>query len=209
MARRKTYPTAAFGSEVGYDFVPPPAANDPPAKLVTILGHSYVRNLFAGRTYDEPPFKFHKLAESGATVESLRDSASWEQLARFRPVLTILIIGGNDISESTSPRDLANAIQSLAQQVEELTHGSVIILTIENRLRPRRISGEKFKTIKNATNRWLRRVLPFTKTRCYPCGVMDEHLGADGVHLTPAGNIALLDNIVQLTKNWRLSQHRQ
>lgn len=153
MAQRKSFPTATYGSEVGYDFIPPPAANNSPAKLVLILGHSYVAILFASLMYEVLPFQFHKLALRGTTVESIRDSASWERLEIFWPALTILIIGSDNISSLTSPGDLANTIQNLVQQVEQLTRGSAIILIFENRLRLWRISSERFKAIKNSTNR--------------------------------------------------------
>ena len=116
------------------------------------------------------------------------------------------MLGGNDITSETSLSDLAQAIEALALQVEELTGGAVIILTVENRLQARNLSVERYKAIKNSTNRWLRKVLPNTKARCHPCGVMDGHLGPDGVHLNEAGNAALLETIIKLAEGWNNSQ---
>lgn len=55
-------------------------------------------------------------------------------LLQPQPALTILLIGGNDITSETFLQEVAQAIETLAQQVEDATSSLVIILTIKNRL---------------------------------------------------------------------------
>lgn len=124
MAQRKNFLTAAYGSSLDYGFTLPQADNNPAAKLVVILGHSYVANLCFGSIFVCPPFKFHKLAARGATVESIQSSSTWERLYQLWPAPAILLIGSNNITSQTSPWELAQAIEALMQQIEHLTHGS-------------------------------------------------------------------------------------
>ena len=199
IAERSKFPTGAFGGGVGTNFQPP-HADTTTAQLqpVAILGHSYAAHLFREDTFQREPFIFYKLAQRGATLESIQRSAAWERLRLLRPRLTFIILGGNDIQPQAAPRDIAQGIESIARRVEDITSRPVVILTVENRLRPRGIEPAQYKTIKNGVNRWLRSVLHFTKPRCRPCLVMDHHLHDDGVHLNDEGNDAFLENIYKI-----------
>lgn len=143
MTQRKSFPTAAYGRGVGYNFTLPPADNDPPAKLVVILGHSYMVNLFSGPIDVHPPFELHKLGARGATIESISSSTAWERVNQFRPALAVLVIGSNNIMSQTTLQELAQATAALMKQVEHLTHVPVIILTIKNRLQPQAMYGKQ------------------------------------------------------------------
>lgn len=202
----RTFSTEAEGSGVGYDVKPPPAANTELYKSVAVFGHSYAHHLFPTPHYSHRPFIFHKFAVCGGRVASIRQTQTWERLLTHNPGLTILLIGGNDISGDTEPRELAKAIETLALEIEEATGGNTFILSLENRLKPRGLTSVRYKSIKNGVNRWLRKILPAAKPRFRPVGVMDEHLGPDGVHLNEAGNQALLNRMIELAEEWNRSQ---
>ena len=204
---RRNFPTYAFGGGVGLDYEPPAAASTPPPISVALLGHSYVRNLFRGPYLVKEPYVFHNLGVRGATLDNIEGSEAWERLQILFPSLTIILIGGNDINPTTQPRELATRIQALAQRVEEVTGSRVLICTIEVRLRPRGVSHQQFNAVKNATNRWLRRVLPYTKARCHPCGVKADHIGLDGIHLNEVGLARMMDTMFAMTRDC-LSQNQ-
>ena len=66
----------------------------------------------------------------GATIPRLRKSKLWDELLEFKPDLTFLIIGENDIRQGTSARALGIAIKSLCKEVEVNMGGFLVIVSI-------------------------------------------------------------------------------
>lgn len=203
----RTFSTGAEGSGVGYDFKPPPAANTEPYKSVAVFGHSYAHHLF--------PTVHHTTAIAPSFSINLQFAvAEWRVSARLNLGSGFSLISQGSpfslleetISGDTEPRELAKAIETLALEKEEATGGNTFILSLENRLKPRGLTSVRYKSIKNGVNRWLRKILPAAKPRFRPVGVMDEHLGPDGVHLNEAGNQALLNRMIELAEEWNRSQ---
>ena len=168
-------------------------------KKVTTFCHLYVNRLFIERPVSHPGVFFRKFSLPGATVNNIRSAAIFQELTTYQPDLTFLVIGGNDIQTDTVPRDLANHIQDLCKEIEEVTGGHCIIIGIEKRSQPRNISEADYRRVKNAVNRWLHRQLPYTKTRFEPMAMVSEDLAWDGVHMTREGNERLFGRLVNLT----------
>ena len=72
-------------------------------KKVVVLGHSFDRDL---------PWV-------AGTI--------WEQFLSYRPDLTFLLIGGNDITTQSLPAEITRSIIALAKRIKELTGGEVRI----------------------------------------------------------------------------------
>ena len=194
------------GGGVGSDFVPSPSNNVHPIKKVAIFGHSYVRYFYIDRQVYHPEFTLCKFAVPGGKVGTIRNTEVWNSLIQYKPDLTIILLGGNDIASNTVPRDLAHSLEGLVLDIEALTGGGTILLGIEHRTIPRGVSADTYRKIRNSVNRWLRAVLPVTKPRFRPIGVRQTELDFDGVHLNPTASEDLFQRIVFLARDYFVEQ---
>ena len=167
-----------------------------PVRNIAVLGHSFVAYL---PEYHQPPIHVTLLAKPGATVDSLKESSAWEELVDLRPELTFLIIGGNDIHHGIVPKDLAYAINDLAESVEQVTGGACMVVGIEKRPNPRGLSGKEFNTIRNGVNRWLKRDIPFTRARYMSMDTVQGDFRSDGIHLTQEASRRLLLKFIDVS----------
>ena len=176
-------------SGVGLDFVPSSATPLADTRIA-FFGHSYVRYLRAadtGRQYYQgadgiKSYEIQYFSVSGAKVGSLRNSAEWYNLGLYRPHVTFLFIGGNDIRYDIVPKELAREITDLALEIEQITNGSCKIVNIEKRLKTRGISADDFNKVANAVNKNLRQKIPEAKPRFFATPIIVKDLGGDGVH---------------------------
>ena len=95
-------------------------------KKVAVLGHSFVRDLPlpTGNLLDNNSntrVLNRKVFVPGATVASMQISRVWDRFLNFKPDLTFLLIGGNDITPQSLPADIARSIISLGKKVKEET----------------------------------------------------------------------------------------
>ena len=107
-------------------------------KKVAVLGHSFVRDLglSAGIPLSYDPNKIalcRKFFVPGATVSSIQTGTVWERFLAYQPDLTFLIIGGNDITVTSQPTNIARAIIALGKKIKDLTGGEVRFISIERR----------------------------------------------------------------------------
>ena len=183
-----------YGGGVGEDFVPDQAKG---LKKIGLFGHSYTSRFAVDKPLLFPGHYLKVFDVPGGKVSSIRNTNKWQALLSYSPDLTILMIGGNDINANTSPKELALEIEQLAQEIETETQGHCIIFGIESRVRPRGISADTFNKIKNGVNRWLKRLLPFTRSRYHSMCMKKEDL-VDGVHLTYAAQGNLYKRMVRI-----------
>lgn len=185
---------------VGLDFEPTKAGNVRPLRSVAVFGHSYVSRLNESRPAVVNDRLIKLFWHRGATVQSLGCSHVFDQLVHYQPELTILIIGGNDITAQTQPKELAISIENLAKAVEEKAGGHCLIVGIEKRSNPRGLTADQFIKIRNGVNRNLRQKLAFARDRYYPMEMSAEQLSYDGVHLNQVGTEQLFQLVVRLTQ---------
>lgn len=177
-------------------------------RRVAILGHSYVSNLEFRSPLTTVCFEIRKFGSPGAKITDITERKAWQDMLIYRPELTLLVLGGNDINQDTTPSELGRKIKDLALEVEWLTGGVCLILNIEPRLQPRDISVRCYTSMRHAVNRCLGR-LPDSKYRLRGMAIRNEDLARDGVHLNPAGNERLLRRIIEIIeKFWRTQQQQ-
>ena len=171
-----------------------------PVRRIAIAGHSYVGRLNLSRTLYQPGnLQVRRFAKPGGTITSFRTSGAWDALVRWRPDLTFLVLGGNDIVDGVCVWTLVGRLADLVLELEEETGGRCHIVGIECRDNPRGISAEDFKRVKNAVNRGLKRVHRirgrYTNMQFY-----HEYLSWDGVHLDNRGTEQLLRHLLAETR---------
>ena len=170
-----------------------------------ILGHSFVRDLplSAGGPLNGDINKVvlrRKFFVPGATVASIQSGRVWERFLNYKPDLTFLLIGGNDITTHSLQTNIARSIILLAKRVVELTGGEVKIITVERRPVPRRVSPISYNRQRTSINRFLKHRDPFTVRRLVFSEATD-HDSHDGVHLRDRASHDLV-NIVE----WHIEQ---
>ena len=202
MLNRKYGEASKNWGGVGEGFKPSVAGNTHPLGKVAVFGHSYVARLNEScpKVVDGRLLKLFWLG--GATTFIIQFSHAFDRLVQYQPELTILLIGGNDIKPETQPRQLAAAIEQLAQRIEERTGGHCLILGIEKRSNPRGMSAEQFHKVRNAVNRNLRQKLVFARDRYHPMEMSTEQLTYDGVHLNQVGTEHLFEVILQMVQDY-------
>lgn len=191
---RESFPTGAEGGGVGENFVPSDSVNPRPIKKAAILGHSYVSRFFIDRPVYHPWFRLLKFSAPGAKVGDIRERPVWQEFLLYKPELTFLVLGGNDLCEETQPLSLAREIVDLSREIEESTGGRCVIVGIESRTSPRGLTPARYNKIKNSVNRGIRR-LPFGSTRYVPMEMSKDELW-DGVHLNPTASQDLFHRLV-------------
>ena len=170
-------------------------------KKIAVLGHSYVRDLplpagstIPGNVNDIVLRK--RFYKPGATVDNLQEGRVWEKFLEYKPDLTILIIGGNDITADSSPPNIARRIIDLAKRIKELTEGEVRIVSIERRPTPRGLSARRYNRQRNSINRFLKHRDNFTAGRLIFSEATDGD-SQDGVHLKESAS----HNLVKLIED--------
>ena len=191
---------ARCGGGVGENFEPSVATNTRPIKKIALAGHSYVTRLQITEPVYQPWFTVRKFAAPGATVASFPNSRAWADLGRYRPDFTFLILGGNDIRRDTKVRDLVTALADLTLRVEDHTGGRCHVVGLEARSVPRDISPDRYRRIKNAVNRDLKRVPHILQRYC--CMNMDPAHSNDGVHLDAYGSQQLMDHLLTRVREY-------
>ena len=174
-------------------------------KKVAVLGHSYVRDLnLPARSnlgFTDKVAFYRKFYVPGATVASIQTGAVWERFITYKPELTFLLIGGNDITPQSSPSDIARAIIALAKRIKEEIGGEIRILTVERRPVPQGVSSIRYSHQRNFINRFLKHRDAFTKERLVFSKAKDQD-SQDGVHLRLRALDDLAHNIVQHTEGY-------
>ena len=187
---------------MGVDFKPP-VEGPRNIRKVAVLGHSYVRDLrLPARTVIEESnlaIHYRNFFTPGATVTSIQTSSVWERLIAYKPELTFLLIGGNDITPESSPRNIARSIIAVAKRIKDETGGEICILTIERRPNPCGVSFFRYNQQRNSINRFLKHRDPFTKNRLIFSEARDGD-SQDGVHL----RLRALDDLA-----YRIEQHSE
>ena len=97
---------------------------------VAVLGHSMVRDLplSTGRPRNlerEDIILTRKFFVPGATVASIQEGEVWRRFVAFKPDLTFIWIGGNDIRIGCSPLEIGVSISRLGKRVERETGGKI------------------------------------------------------------------------------------
>ena len=186
------------GGGVGENFTPTKAENHTPIRKVAITGHSYVTRLNITAPLYDPCFQIRKFPAPGATVTSFPQSQAWSDLVEYRPDYTCLILGGNDIRGDTVVRDLVEALADLVLKIESQTGGWCFIVGIEARDKPRDVSPDQYRRVKNAVNKVLKRI-PRIRGRYVPMN-MDPINSSDGVHLNPHGSELLFNHLLHVVR---------
>ena len=195
MSKKVVGTGAVYGGGVGEDFIPEQAQG---LKKIAIFGHSYTSRFRVDKPLLFPGHYLQLFDVPGGKVSTIKSTGKWQALLSYAPELTILMLGGNDITENTTPKDLALEIEQLVKEIEEATRGHCLIIGIESRVRPRGLSAETFNKIKNGVNRWLKRLLPYTRSRYHSMCMHKEEL-VDGVHLTLAAQDNLFKRVIQIS----------
>ena len=176
---------ASWG-QVGTDFLPP--EGEVIEKKIAVLGHSYVRDLpmpsrhVLGHYTENRIALCRKFFVPGATVDSIQTGNVWQRFTDFKPDLTFMIIGGNDITYASQPAVIARKIIQLAKRVKEETGGEVRIVTIEKRSSPRGLTVIRYNRQRTSINRYLKTRDPFTLNRLiFSEATLSDFF--DGVHL--------------------------
>lgn len=175
-------------------------------KKVVLFGHSYVKYLPTDPrpvTLPDNPkeaFTVKPVYVSGGRVATVRQTEEFQFVLDYKPDVTYLIFGGNDIDKQTHPKTLAQHREQLAQEIESRTGGIVRIVGIESRTNPWYVTPEEFNKIKNSINRFLKKVFPWSKVRYSSMNMSKEELTCDGVHLNREGCQALVKRLVEDAK---------
>ena len=136
-------------------------------KKVTVLEHSYARDLplSAGGPLNGDNSKIvlrQKFFVPGTTVASIQCGRVWERFLDYKPDLTFLLIGGNDIHAQSLPANTACSIITLGKIVKEQTRGEVKIITVERRPVPSIISSFRYNKQRTSINGFLKHRYTFT-----------------------------------------------
>ena len=107
---------------------------------------------------------------------------NWGRYLAYKPNLTILVIGGNDIKPASKPVEIARAIIQLGKRIELETGGKVKILTIERRPVPVGVSAISYNRQRTSINRYLKHRDEFTWGKLIFSEAQDGD-SQDGVHL--------------------------
>ena len=176
-------------------------------KKVAVLGHSFVRDLSlsAGIPLSYDPNKIalcRKFFVPGATVSSIQTGTVWERFLAYQPDLTFLIIGGNDITVTSQPNNIARAIIALGKKIKDLTGGEVRFISIERRPVPRNISAVRYNRQRTSINRFLKKPRDNFVVGRLIFSEAKDHDSQDGVHLRPRAMQDLSANL-----EWHINKY--
>ena len=181
-----------------------------PPKKVAVLTHSYGKCFtdVEGMTfkYGEGPndaYIINNFSVPGAQTATIRNTEAFKNLIAFKPKVTFILLGGNDITyEKVNdpnvdlPKTIAANLENLSAQIEREAGSKVRIVGLESRVKPRDLEAEQYNKVKNRTNRILKEYWAYTRVRYIPMCMSKEDLASDGVHLSKEG-AAKLTNYIQ------------
>ena len=185
----------AWGA-VGGNHEPSTSRFPDPIRKVAIFGHSYVRDLPLEEPLQRPAYYVRQFCLPGGKVATIKEKPVWEKLLSYKPDLTFVILGGNDISRTCDVHHLALALQDLVKEIEDRTGGYCYVVSIESRTHPRGMTPEDYNKCKNGLNARLRRNFKYTAHKRYLAMGMSKSDLWDGVHLGTTACSNLLERIL-------------
>ena len=173
---------------------------------IAVFGHSwcnYIGKSQQGITYNYMKqqtvgeFEIKYIGVPGGKVGTIQNTRCWDNLIEYRPHMTYVILGGNDISPNTDCKVLAHALHELGTAVKERTTSDYMICSIEDRPNPRRLDHAVYKNKKNKTNRHLKYI---NKHRYLLLPVVGYK--EDGVHPNTEATHIVHERFVNFTRRW-------
>ena len=172
--------------------------------LIYVVGHSIanlqgLHNRCHNIRFNEAVFRVfvYYFSVPGATLDSYLLSSKYFQLCNApKPDLTLVFMGGNDISQDTVVRELQYKLKRFCQHIEEITTTPAKVFMIEPRNRLRGVDFVTYNGIRNSLNQnlqheeWL-----YFPDRIVVTPLRFKYLSPDGVHPGPVGIARLLHRI--------------
>ena len=176
---------------------------------VAIVGHSYVErfgppqsSVFACKGDQNTWYGVKKFGVSKASTTSLCKHEVWENLLRYKPHLTILVLGGEDITRTCTPRNIATNVVDLMKVIEKDIGGHCKFIGLEVRTKHPELTPEEFRKIRNAVNCVLKSRMFFSKKRYHSMNMRRNDLMEDGIHLNVEASRRLLKNLLQIAREY-------
>ena len=166
---------------------------------VAIFGHSYVNNLKHFYTTEtNPKLQIEFFEISGGKISApIHRKGRWIHLhgnsitadwRRFQPDLTILMFGGNDITNETDPQNLVTAFQDLCENQQWPTEFIITSIEPHSQVCENQVSLRNYETIKTKTNEQLASTFKRAFWNLEALWAAEESRRIDGIHLTNACN---------------------
>ena len=181
---------------------------------IALLGHSYIKYL--GDFNNGKPYRVKgaqrkavvkKFFKPGAKIREFQNTQQFEQLKTFKPDLTYLFIGGNDITKKMKTSKVVSWICKLIENVEKETDGQVKFVKIEPRLRSKGLEGPAYNKMRTRLLNKIKYKKEFFRGRLCHLPFKMENLKGDGVHPNRKGtellNITLKHMITNFVKNFK------
>ena len=184
--------------------------------LVYIVGHSIanVRNLH-NHWHDircrDVTFRVfvYCFSTPGATLDSYLSSPAYNDLCKApRPDLTIIFMGGNDISQETVVAELPYKLTKFCKHIEEITNSFAKVFMIESCNRLRGVDTDTYNKIRNSLNRNLQhRAREYFPDHVVITPLRFEYLSSDGIHPGPTGIARLVYKIRKVVGSYLYAYH--
>ena len=164
---------------------------------VAILGHSLIRQFTPGnRLY---PYYSHNeslaptnysldfFCSPGATFSSILNTKTIDDLTNSSPDLIILVLGGNDLTFSTSIKSVYDDLTNLVNYLKDSCSPTFGIHILEPEIRrgdSRFVSPEIYRTLRNSLIRKIKAKRHISFLPLVKYGFNLKSLSSDGVHFT-------------------------
>ena len=184
--------------------------------LVYDVGHSIanlrdLHNSWHNITYNGVVFRafIYCFSAPGATLDSYLNSSAYRDLCDApKPDLTLVFMGGNDITQNTVVRELQYRIVQFCKHIELLTTVPCKVFMIEPRTRLRGVDYVSYNRIRNSLNRnFQHKDRTFFPDRYVITPLRFEFLSADGVHPYPFGEVGLSAEALSVIGSYLYSYH--
>ena len=184
--------------------------------LVYAVGHSIanlrdLHNSWHNITYNGVVFRafIYCFYAPGATLNSYFNSSAYRSLCDApKPDLTLVFMGGNDITQNTVVRELQDRIIQFCEHIESLTTVPCKVFFIEPRTRLRGVDYVSYNRIRNLLNRnFQHKDRTFFPNRYVITPLRFEFLSTDGVHPNAFGEVRLNAKVLQVIGSHLYTHH--
>ena len=175
---------------------------------VALVGHSLIPGHLEVPGCDVRCFR-----APGGRARSFYHDYRMSQVLDWQHHLTILYLGGNDIHPEVQPREISDNLFDIIHSIEHYCGSKVSVVLLEPRQLPlvtRGLSRHIYRTIYQAVNRRLQRLLRGYQTFQFGARPYRSNLRRDGIHWNRTAQAAQIaryhEHIEQQRDQWRVYQ---
>ena len=175
---------------------------------VAIVGHSLIP-----RHLEVPQCEVRCFRAPGGRARDFDRDPRLNQVLSWPHHITILYLGGNDVHPEVEVREITDNIQAVIAKIEEHCESRVAVVLLEPRQLPivtRGLNRSRYRTIYQAVNRRLQRLLGRRQTFQFGAQPYRQNLRRDGIHWNRTAQAAQIvryqEYIEQQRDQWRAYQ---